>query len=77
MFRAMAEKQKISPTHTYVFDDSDLEQFDELSLSCVMEAVSESRIEQAVEQTDSDSESEVPAAPEAPAPGDELTLEDD
>lgn len=35
----MNGKPKISPTHTYVFDESDLEQFDELSLSAVMESV--------------------------------------
>jgi hypothetical protein len=36
---AMDGKPKISPTHTYVFDENDLEQFDELSLSCVVKAI--------------------------------------
>jgi hypothetical protein len=35
----MDGKPKISPTHTYVFDECDLEQFDELSLSCVVKAI--------------------------------------
>jgi hypothetical protein len=35
----MDGKPKVSPTHTYVFDESDLEQLDDLSLSSMMEAV--------------------------------------
>jgi len=35
----MDGKPKVSPTHTYVFDESDLEQLDDMSLSSMLEAV--------------------------------------
>lgn len=69
----MDSKPKISPDHTYVFDDSDLEQFDELSLSCVMEAVQQTD----VEQDRSNSDAEAPEIAQAADSSDELTLEED
>lgn len=73
MFSAMNGKQKISPDHTYVFDDSDIEQFDELSLSCVMEAVQEP----GPEEGDSVTAPDAAAASEDTSKDEELTLEDD
>lgn len=36
----MDKKPKISPTDTYIFDDEDIEHFDELSMTSVMRDVS-------------------------------------
>lgn len=49
----VADKPKVSPTHTYVFDHDDLEELDELSYTAIMGEVSTAFAAQQDESADS------------------------
>ena len=57
----MERKPKISPTHTFVFDDDDIEALDELSITTVIGEVTDSIRKRDLEST------EVPRAEESAA----------